>query len=136
MPSRRHVRQHHRLLLSSLAPELRQKCIVSRHAKLAEDIYETVLEIPAPVTNLWHIVAVLADIEPVALHRCPGAGGFLFNLAAEPRDTQNGVQSELIAVKIIEDDHVEGGCGCALLFIAAHMNIVMIVPPVSQLVNE
>jgi hypothetical protein len=37
---------------------------------------------------------------------------------------------------IVQHDHVEGGRGGALLLVAVHMNIVMIVPPVGQLGNH
>ena len=73
---------------------------------------------------------MLADIELVALHRRPVTRRRLFNLVTETGNSPDGVERELIAVKIVQHDHVEGRRGGALLFVAAHVDIVVIVPPV------
>src|ERR1700733_9598211 len=91
---------------------------------------------PAPVANFRHVVAVLADIELMALHGRPVARGRPVELIAEAWNTPDGVQRQLIAVEIVQHHHIEGRCGGALLPVATHMNIVVIVPPVGQLVHH
>ena len=92
--------------------------------------------VPAPVADFRHVVAMLADIELVAFHGRPVTRGRLVALIAEPWNSIDGVQRELIAVEIVQHDHVEGRRRGALLLVAAHMNIVVIVPPVGQLVDH
>jgi hypothetical protein len=70
---------------------------------------------------------MLADVELVALHDRPVSRFRLLYVVAEPRNSLDGVERELIAVEIVQHDHVEGGRGGAFLLVAAHMNIVMIV---------
>jgi hypothetical protein len=79
---------------------------------------------------------MLADIELVTLHGRPVTRRRLLHLVAESWNSLNSVQRELITVEIVQHDHVEWGRGGALLLVSAHMNIVMIVPPVGQLVND
>src|SRR3984893_13495754 len=93
-------------------------------------------QVPAPVADLRHVIAMLADIELVTLHGRPVTRRRLLHLIAEPWNSLDGVQRELVAVEIVQHDHVEGGRSGALLLVTAHMNIVMIVPPVGQLVNH
>src|SRR5664280_2625916 len=69
-------------------------------------------------------------------HRAPVARRCLLHLIAQPWNSLDGIQRELIAVEIVQHNHVEGSRGGALLLVAAHMNIVMIVPSVGQLVND
>ena len=76
--------------------------------------------------DLRHVVAMLADIELVTPHGRPVTRCRLLHLIAEPWNSLDGFQRELIAVEIVQHDHVEGGRGGALLLVAAHMNIVMI----------
>ena len=59
-----------------------------------------------------------------------------FLLIAEAWNSPDGVQRQLIAVEIVQHDHIERCCSRAFLLVAAHMNIVVIVPPVGQLVME
>ena len=40
------------------------------------------------------------------------------------------------AIELVQHDHVEGRGGRALLLIAAHVNIVVIVPPIGQSMNQ
>src|SRR3984893_15570744 len=93
-------------------------------------------QVPAPVADLRQVVAMLADIELVTLHGRPVTRRRLLHLIAEPWNSPDDVQRKLITVEIVQHDHVEGGRGGALLLVAAHMNIVMIVPSVGQLVNH
>src|ERR1039457_1105187 len=89
-----------------------------------------------PVTDLRHIVAMLADIELMTLHGSPVALRRLLHLGAEPRNSLYGIECELVAVEIVQRHHVERGCGGALLLITAHMEIVMVVPAVCELMNH
>src|ERR1700683_2559941 len=91
---------------------------------------------PAPVADFRHVVAMLADIELMALHGRPVTRGRLVSLIAEAWNSIDGVKRQLIAVEVVQYDHVEGRRGSAFLLVAAHMNIVVIVPPVGQLVDH
>src|SRR5205807_97175 len=48
----------------------------------------------------------------------------------------HGVDSQLEAVHIIQHHHVEGRGSCAFFFVASHMEIVVVMPPVAQTMNE
>src|SRR6185437_507983 len=91
---------------------------------------------PAPVAYFRHVVAMLADIELVTLHGRPVTRGRLVSLIAEPWNSIDGVQRKLVAVEIVQHDHVEGRCGGAFLPVPPHMNIVVITPTVGQLVDH
>src|SRR5580704_6823069 len=91
---------------------------------------------PTPIADFRHVVTVLADIELVALHRRPVTRGRFVQLIAKSRNSVDGVQRELKAVEIVEDNHIKRRRGGALLPVATHMNIVMILPPVGQLVHH
>src|ERR1700730_9368127 len=65
-------------------------------------------QVPAPVPDLRHVVAMLADIELVTLHGRPVTRCRRLHLIAEPRNSLDGVQRKLIAVKIVQHNHVKG----------------------------
>jgi hypothetical protein len=46
---------------------------------------------PAPVADLWHVVAMLADVKLVTLHCGPEARRRLLHLIAEARNSADGV---------------------------------------------
>src|SRR5580692_8746991 len=94
------------------------------------------LRSPAPVADFRHVIAVFADIELVAFHHRPITRRRLLHLAAEPGNPPDGVQCELVAVEIVQHDHVERSGGGSLLLVAAHMDIVVVVPVVGQLVDD
>jgi hypothetical protein len=77
-----------------------------------------------------------ADIELVAFHGCPVTRGRPVSLIAKAWNSIDGVKRQLIAVKIVQHHHVEGRRGGAFFLVAAHMNIIVIVPPVGQLVDH
>src|SRR5665213_2285012 len=85
---------------------------------------------PAPVADFRHVVAMLADIELVAFHGRPVARGRLVSLIAKAWNSIGSVKRQLIAVKIVQHHHVEGRRSGAFLLVAAHVNIVVVVPPV------
>src|SRR5665213_1563829 len=66
-------------------------------------------QIPAPVANLRHVLAMLADIELVALHGRPVTRRRRLRVVAEGWKPLEGVQCELIAVEIVQHNHVERG---------------------------
>src|SRR5437762_5018735 len=59
----------------------------------------------------------------------------LYHLAKLLRP-MHGVDSQLEAVHIIQHHHVEGRGSCALLFVAAHMEVVVVMAAVAQAMNE
>src|SRR5665213_2106506 len=119
--SRCSVRAH-----STLAPRRSCRQLGGHHGSYA----------PAPVTDLRHVLAVLAYVEFVTLHGAPVARRRLLYLIAEARNSFYGVQRELISVEIVQNDHVEGGRRRSLLLIATDMDVVVIVPTVGQLVDH
>src|ERR1019366_365898 len=59
----------------------------------------------------------------------------LVDLALQPRNAPYGVKSELVAIDVVEHAHIEGR-GCRALFlVSTHMDVVVIVPAVSEPVN-
>src|ERR1700733_5063990 len=91
---------------------------------------------PAPVADFRHVVPMLADIKLMALHGRPVTRGRLVSLIVETWNSLDGVQRQLIAIEIVQHDHVKGSRGSALLPVAAYMNIVVIMPPVGQFVDH
>src|ERR1700730_1784128 len=83
-------------------------------------------QVPAPVADLRHVVAMLADIELVTLHGRPVTRRRRLHLIAESRNSLDGIQRKLVAVEVVQHNHVEGGRGGAFLLVATDMNIVMV----------
>src|ERR1700720_1353957 len=81
---------------------------------------------PAPVANLRQVVAMLADVELVAFHIGPIPRRRLLDLIAQPRNTCDGIECELEAIEIVQDDHVERCGRGALVAITTDMDIVMV----------
>src|SRR5471032_1951358 len=79
---------------------------------------------------------MLADIELMAFHGCPVALCRLFHPVAEPRNSLYGIECELVAIEIIQHHHIEGCRGGTLLLVTAHMEVVVIVPAVGELMNH
>ena len=76
---------------------------------------------------------MFADIKLVALHGRPVTRRRLVEPIAEAWNSPDGVQSQLVAIEIVQHDHIERRRSRALLLIAAHVNIVVIVPSVGSL---
>src|SRR5437899_884955 len=74
---------------------------------------------PAPILHLGQVLAVLADIELVLLHRAPVALGRFRHLVREPRNAADGVKRELVAVEVVQYRHVERGRRRAFFLVAA-----------------
>jgi len=70
---------------------------------------------------------MFANVKLVPLHRAPVAVYRCLLLLAEPRYPADGVERELVAVEVIQYDHVKGGRRGAFLFVSAHVKIVMVV---------
>src|SRR5271167_3402659 len=91
---------------------------------------------PAPVAYLRHILAVLADVELVSLHGRPVPRRRGLYLIAEPRNAKNGIQRQSIAVEIVENNHVKRRRGGPLLLESPDVDVVVIVPPIGQPMDE
>ena len=83
---------------------------------------------PAPVEDLRHVLAMLANIKLVTLHNGPVALVRVGALTAEALDPMDRIKRELIAIDFVQDDHVEGRCRCSFIAKSAHMDIVVIAP--------
>src|SRR6266699_2266277 len=57
-------------------------------------------------------------------------------MLTESRDPADGVERKLVAVEVVQYDHVEGGCRGAFLLVPTNMKIVVVVPAVGQPVNN
>jgi hypothetical protein len=79
---------------------------------------------------------MLADIELVAFHVSPVPCRRLLNLIAQPRNAPDSVERRLEAIDIVQHDHVERRRRGALVAVTADVDIVMVMPPVGQLVNH
>src|SRR5215203_3083305 len=89
-----------------------------------------------PVPHLGHILAVLADVKLVTLHRAPVTVCRSLLVLLEPWNPADGVERQLVPVEVVQHHHVER-CGRGPLFPeATHMEIVMVVPPISQPVDH
>src|ERR1017187_1242445 len=91
---------------------------------------------PAPILDFGQVVAVFCYIQMVALD---GFGVPLLRVIgfrSQARYTPEGIESELVAVDVVEYAHVERRGGGAFFLVAAHVNVVVVVTPVSETVNE
>src|SRR6202050_2087908 len=66
---------------------------------------------PAPIADFRHVVAVLSDIELVALHRRPVTRGRFVELITKSRNSMDGLQREMKAVEIVRDNHIKTRVG-------------------------
>ncbi len=55
---------------------------------------------------------------------------------ARLRQAIDRVHHQMEAVELIQDCHVKWGRDCALLLVAANVNVVMVGPPVCETVNQ
>ena len=79
---------------------------------------------------------MLTDIQLVTLHHGPIAVARLLHLIDEPRDAPDGVKGKLVAIEIVEHHHVERRGRGPLFLVAAHMDVVVIVSPVGQPMDD
>src|ERR1017187_1104313 len=91
---------------------------------------------PAPVSNLRHVLAMLADVLPVhdalVRHRL-----LHVRLArSESRHAVDHVLDEMKTIHVVSHDHIEGGRGGPLLLEAANVDVAVIRSPVGQAVDE
>src|SRR2546429_3112058 len=92
--------------------------------------------LPRPVADVGKVFAVARDVlrvleEPVAqqlLH--------VGHPRAEPRHALDDVAGEVEAVEVVQDHHVERRGGRAFLLVTAHVEVVVIGPPVGQPVDQ
>ena len=91
---------------------------------------------PAPVFYFGKIIAVFGYIELVALNFLGVPLARRVDLRCESWDTRNGIERQLEAVNIVEHAHIEGRGRGALLLVAAHMDVVVVVTPVGEAVNQ
>ena len=79
---------------------------------------------------------MLADVKLVVLHAGPVSRLRGLDLIAEPGNPPNGVEGELVSIKIVQDHHIEGSRGGALFLITAHMDVVVIASPTAHPRNK
>ena len=79
---------------------------------------------------------MLADVKLVTLHRAPVTVCRSLLLLLKPWNPADGVERELVAVEVVQHDHVKGSRRGSLIPKATHMKIVMVVPPIGQPVDD
>src|SRR5580693_7623694 len=90
---------------------------------------------PSPVLDFGQVVAIFRDVQlvPLNLFRVPLLR--LREVRCEPGHAADDVDRELEAIDIVEHAHVEGSGGGAFFLVTAHMQVVMVVPPVGKPVD-
>src|SRR5579862_6892419 len=79
---------------------------------------------------------MLADIELVTLHGAPILRARLREPRREARDAPDDVESQLEAIEMVQDDHIEWRRRRTLLVVAADVEIVVIAAIVRQPMDE
>src|SRR5215470_4216234 len=91
---------------------------------------------PLPITHFGHIFAVFADVLVVLIElpaeELDGLVAFFFH----SRHAAYGINGKLEAVHIVEHHHVKGRGGGALFLVAAHVQVVVILPAIREPVNQ
>src|SRR6185312_12987417 len=91
---------------------------------------------PTPVPYLRQILAVLADVKLVTFHRAPVTVCRCLLLLLKPWYPADDVECQLVAVQVVQHDHVEGRRRRPLIPKPTHVKIVMVMPPISQPVDH
>ena len=90
---------------------------------------------PLPIADFGHVLAVFVDvifmIEEFVAQGLLGIGG----ARAKAWHAIDHVTHQMETIKVIQHDHIEGRGRGALFFIAAHVQVVMILAPVGESVN-
>src|SRR5262245_53337896 len=93
-------------------------------------------EIPDPVTNLRHVLAVTNDVALVIdefftdrLLRVCGA-------PAKARHAVDDIGYQMKTIEIVQHNHVEGRRGSALLLVTADVEVVMVGPSIREAMNK
>src|SRR5579859_969909 len=94
------------------------------------------LRLPLPVAHRGHIFSVLGHVELVPLHDLKIMLYRFYDYGFEPGDALNRIKLELIAVHVIEHDHVEWRGGRALFFISADVEVIVVLAPVGQAMDQ
>ena len=81
---------------------------------------------PPPVGDFRHVVAVLANVvlvlDQLVAQRLLEVG----RPSAKLRQSVDHVHDQVEAVQVVQDHHVERGCGRALLLVAAHVHVLVV----------
>src|SRR5208337_5227310 len=91
---------------------------------------------PLPTANLGAVDSVVVSMAPA---RKLEITEFLFSMRSYPLQfphAVNGVDGETEAVGLIVNRQLHGGVNVSLLFVAAHMQVLMICAAVSETVNQ
>src|SRR6185437_4232791 len=113
-------------LFSARMGNARSASVMSRRVKRSNS------QAPAPIAHLWHVLTMLADIELVTFHHGPIALARLLHLIDQPRDAPDGVKGKLVAVEVVKHYHVERRGRGSFFHVTAHMDVVVILPPVGK----
>src|ERR1035437_4848277 len=91
---------------------------------------------PCPLTDLGRVLALGPRVRPglgaLVLHQLSHVAG----PRRQPRDAIDGVDHQVVAVQVVEHDHVERGRGRSFLLVAANVDVVVAVASVCEAVDE
>src|SRR5579871_3803434 len=124
---------------SPSAGSLENSC--SEHLKLLDPPFTTRIRMsrsrgPLPVANLRHVVAVLGDIQLMLDQPVSQELLQLYTFTCQTRDPVDHVDHQMKAIQVVQHGHVEGRRRCALLLVAAHVQIVVIRAPIGQAMEQ
>src|SRR5262249_19220739 len=91
---------------------------------------------PPPTADLGCVLTVLVDILLVVHERVADRLFGISRSRPQLRNAVNHISHQMEAVEIVTHTHVEGGGGCPLFLVPAHMQILMVGPPVGKPVNQ
>src|SRR3954454_11632095 len=89
-----------------------------------------------PILDVGHVLSMLADISMVF-----GQLGLIGlpcsrSLRLQAGNTFDRLDSEMITVELVEDDHVESSRCCTLSPIAPYMHVVVVRPVIGQPMDQ
>ena len=91
---------------------------------------------PLPVSDLRHILEMLADIVVVALQFLVEEVDGILGLQPEAGNMLQCIERQVEAAHFIENHHVEWSCGRPLIHVAVHMETALIGAPVHKGMNQ
>src|SRR5262245_50008068 len=92
--------------------------------------------VPPPTADFGCVLAVCVDIFLVVDQRVADRLFGIGRSRPQLRNAVNHITHQMEAVEIVTHTHVEGGGGCPLFLVPAHMQILMVGAPVGEPVNQ
>src|SRR2546421_2428386 len=91
---------------------------------------------PGPVAHVRHVLAVIPRVLPVPQslvhHVLPDVTG----ARPQPGNPVDDIHHQVEAVEVVQHHHVKRGRRCPLLLVAAHVEVIVVLPPVGQPMDQ